>query len=85
MKKFAFALVATALLITSAVANNRYSTSPKSQDYIDESYAPTRQYHAKLPRTYPDVMNGQHFNQECGRFMDDREQNRVDEKNGTRC
>jgi hypothetical protein len=85
MKKFVFALTAAALLITSAVASTRNSASPTNQEYVDESYAPTHQYRGALPRAYPDVMNGKHFNQECGRYMDDREENRINEKNGTRC
>jgi hypothetical protein len=85
MKKFVFALAATSLLITSAVASTRNSISPKNQEHIDESYTSIHQYRGALPRTYPDVMNGQHFNHECGRYMDDREERRVDEKNGSRC
>jgi hypothetical protein len=85
MEKFVLALTSTALLITSAVASTRYSVSPKNQEYVDESYAPTHQYRGALPRINPDVMNGKHFNQECGRYMDDWEENRINEKNGSRC
>jgi hypothetical protein len=38
------------------------------------------QDHGALPRTYPDVMNGKNFNQECGKYMDDREENCINEK-----
>jgi hypothetical protein len=85
MKKVAFALAATALLITSAVASTRHSVPSTNLVYDAEAYSPTHQYRDTLPRIYPDVLGGTHFNPVCDMYMTDREQRRSDEKNGSRC
>jgi hypothetical protein len=85
MKKVAFALATTALLITSAVASTRHSIPLTNQEYVDVAHSSTHQYRDTLPRTYPDVLGGKHFNPVCEMYMTDREQRRSDEKNGSRC
>jgi hypothetical protein len=85
MKNVAFALAATALLITSAVASTRHSGPSTNQVYDAEAYSPTHQNRDKLLRIYPDVLVGKHFNPVCDMYMTDREQRRSDEKNGSRC
>jgi hypothetical protein len=85
MKKVAFTLAATALLITSAVASTLHSVPSTNQEYVDVAYSPTHQYRDTPPRTYPDVLDGKHFNPVCDMYMTDREQRRSDEKNGSRC
>jgi hypothetical protein len=86
MKQLTFAFMATAILVTSAIASPKWETSSKGDRmYVDESpvYTPRTSKITKPLRS--DRLIEKHWSPTCNAYMTEREERRNDETSGSRC
>jgi hypothetical protein len=86
MKQLTFAFMATAILVTSAIASPKWETSSKG-DRIDVNEPPL--YTTKSSKiTKPlrsDRLIEKHWNPTCNAYITEREERRNDETSGSKC
>jgi hypothetical protein len=86
MKQLTFAFMATAILVTSAIASPEWDTSSKSDRmYVDESPVYTTRSSKITKPLRSDGLIEKHWNPTCNAYMTEREERRNDETSGSGC
>jgi hypothetical protein len=86
MKKLTFTFIATAILVTSAIASPQRETSKRiDRMYADESYVLTPRSSKTSKPLSSDSLSDKQWNPTCNAYMTEREVRRNDETSGSGC
>jgi hypothetical protein len=86
MKNLTFTFMATAILVSNAMASPQWDTSSKSDRmYVDDSPVFTLRSAKESKPLLSGGFNDKQWNPTCNAYMTDREIRRIDESSGSGC